>query len=256
MMAFEDFWRNVVGAAMVRRDGMLPPDVPRLTREIVRKELARDSRWLKPWTVAGFASSDLSFLPKAEQREFEEKVGKFQSLAQLAADRNLWTRELHEMKTDANKVLDYAKSAQERTIQKTQQCDLSDQELEQIEPRLAEIAAPVFEAIIMRLQLDRFRDAEAFLLGRQIEERLRAEGWPEELVELRIKTGDNYRGEPSIWLWAILKDGVTDNNDNYKTVAGKLDAALFRISRTIAPDFYPYIAYRSVSEPLLEVAER
>lgn len=105
-------------------------------------------------------------------------------------------------------------------------------------------ALPLFRDIVGLLEFDRYGDAEAYQLGKQIEQQI-APHRPAELAELRFNTGLDNTGDPGVWIWAFLSD------DEDATVLARAKAVrplLDEASRAVAPDLFPYINFRMLSE--------
>jgi hypothetical protein len=110
-------------------------------------------------------------------------------------------------------------------------------------------AAPLFRDIVQRLGFDRYEDAEAYRLGKQIEQTLTPH-WPEEIAELRFKTGLDQTGDPGLWIWAILNDAASRSDDQFLQNAQRLRPLLDTVARQVAPDRWPYLSFRSLAEQL------
>jgi hypothetical protein len=113
-------------------------------------------------------------------------------------------------------------------------------------------ALPLFRDIVQMLTFDRYRDAEAYRLGKQIENALEGQR-PPELAELWFETALDHTGDPGIWIWAILHDEAAAEPvfaKNLNTIHEVLDP----IARSVAPERWPYIRVRIVSEQA-ELAE-
>jgi hypothetical protein len=113
-----------------------------------------------------------------------------------------------------------------------------------------EQALPPFRDIIRMLEFDRYGDAEAYRLGKQIE-RVLERHRPPELVELRFNTGTDSAGDPAIWIWGFLSDV---QEEAFLDRAGSVLPLLDWASRTVAPDLFPYISFQSVADQA-ELAE-
>jgi hypothetical protein len=111
-------------------------------------------------------------------------------------------------------------------------------------------ALPLFRDIIVMMGFDRYGDAEAYRIGKQIERDIENRR-PPELVELRFNTGTDNTGDPALWIWAFLAE---EKEDEFLRRARELRPLLAGASRTVAPDLFPYISFRSVAEQA-ELAE-
>ena len=68
-----------------------------------------------------------------------------------------------------------------------------------------EAARPAFQQIVEQLEFDRFGDAEAYRIGKEIELKMDRER-PERLAELRFETGLDSTGDPGLWVWAFVSE--------------------------------------------------
>ena len=119
--------------------------------------------------------------------------------------------------------------------------------------KAVEQAAPLFRDIVQILGFDRYEDAEAYRLGKQIEGEIEGDR-PAELEELRFKTGLDQTGDPAVWVLAILKDVASESDDQFLENAHQLRPLLKAAARKVAPDRWPYLSFRSLAEQL-ELAE-
>lgn len=65
--------------------------------------------------------------------------------------------------------------------------------------------------------------------------------------EIVIERGPDSTGDPALFVWLLLDDGVTDSELSHKFVAPLLDSAR-RQMRGWEPDLYPYVRVRRVRE--------
>ena len=119
-----------------------------------------------------------------------------------------------------------------------------------------ERALPVFRDIVGLLEFDRYGDAEAFRIGKRIEATI-APHRPEAIAELRFHTGKDNTGDPSIRLWAVLHDEAAEKAVFARNTHTIRDL-LTETSEELAPELWPYVDFRTVSEQaeLLEDARR
>ena len=116
-------------------------------------------------------------------------------------------------------------------------------------------ALPLFRDIVGMLEFDRYGDAEAYHIGKQIERAI-VDSRPAELAELRFFTGADNTGDPSIWIWAILKDEAAA-----KAVFGRITRSIRELLTEAANEatstLWPYVGFRTVSEQaeILEAAK-
>jgi len=110
-----------------------------------------------------------------------------------------------------------------------------------------EKALPLFRDIVQSLEFERYGDAEAYRLGKLIEYEI-ASYRPAHLAELRFNTGLDHSGEPALWIWAFLSADVSEKDEEFLATAQTLRDLLDPVARRVAPDRWPYISFRSLSE--------
>lgn len=115
-------------------------------------------------------------------------------------------------------------------------------------PEVVESALPLFREILQLLEFHRYGDAEAYRLGKQIEQKLQPH-WPKEIAELRFKTGLDHTGDPALWIWVFLTEEVSKNDDDFLKAAQRLRAILDPIARRVDADRWPYLSFRPITEP-------
>ncbi len=108
-------------------------------------------------------------------------------------------------------------------------------------------AVPLFRDIVQMLAFDRYGDFEAFQLGKQVEQELGADR-PDELAELRFKTGFDHTGDAALWIWAFVKDNAASTDEEFLAIAQMLRPVLERAARKVVPERWPYVSFRSVGE--------
>jgi hypothetical protein len=108
-------------------------------------------------------------------------------------------------------------------------------------------ALPLFRDIVGMLEFDRYGDAEAYRLGKQIEQAIEAYRL-RELAELRFDTGSDHSGDPAIWIWAFLTDTAAESDERFLENAQRLRELLDPVARMIAPERWPYLSFRSLVE--------
>ena len=72
------------------------------------------------------------------------------------------------------------------------------------------------------------------------------------MAELRFYAGDDSAGEPAIWVWAFLSDEATATDDLLVETGRRVRPILRAAARAAAPDRYPYILFRGISERVEE----
>ncbi len=113
-------------------------------------------------------------------------------------------------------------------------------------PEQVEQAIPSLVKIIEMLEFHRYGDAEAYRLGRQIENAIQSRR-PPMLVELRFYTGPDSTGDPGLWIYSILEEGTVEEPAYWQKVKA-IDRLLDSESRSVAPERWPYTHIRTVSE--------
>jgi hypothetical protein len=108
-------------------------------------------------------------------------------------------------------------------------------------------ALPHFRDIVLMLEFDRYGDAEGYQLGKQIEQSIEPYR-PKELAELRFNTGLDHSGEPAIWIWVFLTDAASVSDEQFLENVQRLRDILDPVARTVAPDRWPYLSFRSLAE--------
>ena len=106
---------------------------------------------------------------------------------------------------------------------------------------------PEFRDIIGLLEFDRYENAEAFRLGKRFEREI-APWRPPELAELRFSAWLDHSGDPGLWIWAYLSDAVSQNDEDFLEAARRLRGPLEEVAQDVAPDRFPYLAFRSLKE--------
>lgn len=114
-------------------------------------------------------------------------------------------------------------------------------------------ALPHFKAIIKLLGFDRYEDPDAFVIGKGIENAVGSLGLSQ-LSQLRFMTGLDNTGTAALWIWAYLTAEASNTDDQVKRSAGLLRPILREVARDVAPERYPYVSFRSVSDPVVEGA--
>jgi hypothetical protein len=108
-------------------------------------------------------------------------------------------------------------------------------------------ALPPFRDIVQMLEFDRYGDAEAYRLGKQIERAIESYR-PKEIAELRFNTGDDHSGDPALWIWVILTDESSETDEMFLQNARRLRGLLADVAREVAPDRFPYLSFWSLAE--------
>jgi len=109
-------------------------------------------------------------------------------------------------------------------------------------------AWPWLKKIIEFMEFDRYQDPDAFRLGKLIERELDEHGRPAEIERLEFKTDYDHTGDPGIWIWAYLSDAAVETDEAFRSNTRRIRPILDAVARKIAPDRWPYIAFRSIGE--------
>ena len=117
-----------------------------------------------------------------------------------------------------------------------------------------ERARPLFHEIVERLEFDRFADPEAYRIGKAIE-RLIAPDRPAALAELRFNSGGDHTGDPSVWVWAFVRETGEHDEKTFLESTDVIDPLLEEAAREVEPERFAYISYRStLDQPEAEAA--
>jgi hypothetical protein len=116
-----------------------------------------------------------------------------------------------------------------------------------------ESALPHFREILRILEFNRYGDAEAFRLGKQIEKKLQPLQLGD-IAELRFNTGLDHSGDPALWIWVFLTDEISSKDEDFLKSASRLREIVHPIARRASPDRWPYLSFLPIREPA-EVAE-
>jgi hypothetical protein len=124
-----------------------------------------------------------------------------------------------------------------------------------VAPSLHELesALPHFREIVKILEFNRYGDAEAYRLGKQIEKKLQPLQLGD-IAELRFNTGLDHSGDPALWVWVFLTEEISSKDEDFLKSARRLREIVHPIARRACPDRYPYLSFRPIREPA-EVAE-
>lgn len=232
-MALAEFWNNVWERNPLARGNLQAPDVPRVTAAELKKV---DAAWMlgrehwnggspKSWTdvaaVAGYDPADFDFLPDADRERLTALVAEYHAAAtELAsADRTRAPIPLSESRRG----------------------------------ELRGQAGDALQQIILLLEQDRYRDPDALRFGKLVEQQFRGH-LPDGVAELRFLAGEDSAGEPAIWVWAFLSDEATATDELLVKTGRMVRPILRAAARTAAPNHYPYILFRGISERVEEGA--
>ena len=220
-MALEEFWESVWVRNPYWGTAQSPPDFPQVTREGLDADLTkRQAKWQPRGVLTGYDEKDFDFLEPEEQRQLTELVRGFNEVAPQL--RWLWGR---------------ARNAED------------EQELKELTDR----ARPYLQDIIFLLKQDRYRGAEALRYGKLVERELGGT-LPDGVVELRFSAGGDWTGDPGLFVWVFLSDAATATDKQLAETVNRVSPVLSATVRRVAPDHFPYISFRGVSERIEEDA--
>lgn len=112
-------------------------------------------------------------------------------------------------------------------------------------------ALPHFLRIVEILGGNRYADADAFVIGKKIEQRLVGQ-LPNTVLELRFETGEDSSGGDALWIWVILKDEVAESTPVLLSNTGIVRERLTDAVRESGIKRWPYVRFRTQAdlEPL------
>jgi hypothetical protein len=116
-----------------------------------------------------------------------------------------------------------------------------------------ELALPHFREIVKILEFNRYGDAEAYRLGKQIEKKLQPLQLGD-IAELRFNTGLDHSGDPALWIWVFLTEEISSKDADFLKSASRLREIVQPIAQRASPDRWPYLSFLPIREPA-EVAE-
>jgi len=108
-------------------------------------------------------------------------------------------------------------------------------------------AKPLLKRIIEFLEFDRYQDPDALRLGKLIERELAGRDLSE-IKRWEFKTDYDHAGDPGIWIWAYLSDAAVETEEKFRYNIRRIRPIIDSAARKIAPDRWPYIAFRSIGE--------
>jgi len=93
----------------------------------------------------------------------------------------------------------------------------------------------------------RYRDLEAFRLGKRIEQEL-GESMPEWVRGLQFETGNDADGDPALWIWIELEDDAVAEEDVFARRTRQIRSTIADCVHRLELQHWPYIRFRKVSE--------
>ena len=183
------------------------PDAPRLDSTAVECGLRSKTDWVSPYSVTGYDEAEFALLSPPERTRLTAAVTNFRAAVR---PRNPFRPE---------------------------------------PPTVAEMEAvlPYFRDILLLLEFHRFRDAEAFRIGKTVESEI-APFRPPELTELRFHTGYVSTGDLALWIWGFVSGACPRRPEGWADTT-YLDRGLSEVARRVAPELYPFISFRDLCPP-------
>ncbi len=183
------------------------PDAPRMDSTAVECGLRSKTDWVSPYSVTGYDEVEFGFLSPPERTRLTAAVTNFRAVVR---PRNPFRPE---------------------------------------RPTVAEMETvlPYFRDILLLLEFHRFRDAEAFRIGKTVEAEI-APFRPPELTELRFHTGYDSTGDLALWIWGFVSAACPRREDGWADTT-HLDRGLSEVARRVAPELYPFISFRDLCPP-------
>lgn len=218
-MALAEFWNDVRTRNPLFRNPVSPPHAPRITADDLDTALReKEAAWCPRGTLRGYDEKDFDFLSLDERARLSEWVAAFN--ADAAELRSLW---LHEGNADGKKRLKI----------------------------LTEQAIFPLRNLLLFFAHDRYLSAESFRIGKFVEQELGGQ-LPEGVVELRFLVGLDWSGDPGVFVWVFLSDAATATDARLAETVNRVSPLLSDTVRRVAPEHFPYISFRGVSERVEE----
>jgi hypothetical protein len=114
-----------------------------------------------------------------------------------------------------------------------------------------EAALPHLEVVMQTIRPDLFGDADAFTAGKRIERHVSDQlpGW---VKQLKFNSFVDVNGDPGLWIWVVADDDALSGEalgENTRHVRQILE----QTSLDVAPKYWPYVRFRSLSEQAEQV---
>jgi len=228
-MALADFWNDVRARNPLFHEGVSPPDVPRVTADELDGRFAADALLAAvgdgsadadfPTPLTGYDPNDFAFLSDDRREALTNAVTSYNAaVAELAARRR-------------GAVPPHPSPKDGIDLHRQLRHSLRD--------------------IILLIEQDRYRTPDALRYGKLVEHEL-GDQLPDGVVELRCNSSEDSAGDSAIWLWAFLSDEATADNARLLETGRRVRPILRSAARIVAPDRYPYILFRGMSERVEE----
>lgn len=123
------------------------------------------------------------------------------------------------------------------------------------DPDKPDEAAKAFATILGILNFHQYADARALPLGKWVEERLRLQGWPGVVREIRFSTSDPFGDLPVLNVTAVLKEAELKTEKKFLEQARIVHERLEPIAEEVAPEWFAHIMCRT-DKPLTEYEQQ
>ncbi len=209
-MSMKEFWQSVRAAASFYKYGGPPPDAAPIDADIIDKGLRSSTNWLTSRTMTGWNETDVDeyFTP---------------------TDRDRLVQAVHTFQAVTKPLNPYRPAPTAEQI---------------------ETARPALAEIIHLLEFDRYADSDAFTTGKRMVLALASNPPPElaELVELRFNTGDDWYGDPGIWIWGILSAYASATDEMFVNHTQQIRPILDDLCQQVDRDRSSFISFLSIED--------
>jgi len=106
-----------------------------------------------------------------------------------------------------------------------------------------------FVQIVEMLAFDRYGDAEAFRIGKEVEQKLAA-NWSPYLDHLRFRTGLDSTDDPALWVWVFVTETGEYDDATFLARADVIEDVLRPVAWSVAPEGRVYLHFRTTSDLL------
>jgi hypothetical protein len=107
-------------------------------------------------------------------------------------------------------------------------------------------ALPELLGILDIIRPDKYGDPDAMVLGKRLEQQVH-ESLPAWVRDLRVETGHDASGDPALWVWVEVEDAAM-TDEGFTRRIRQVKTLLENALRTISPDRWHYVRFRTVSE--------
>lgn len=123
------------------------------------------------------------------------------------------------------------------------------------DPNQRDPAAEAFATILGVLNFHQYADVQAFPFGKRIEEKLRQQGWPGVVRELRFSISDPFGDPPVFNVTAVLKEAELKTERKFLEQARIVHQRLEQIADEVAPEWFAHVMCRT-DKPLTEYEQQ